>query len=217
MEDGVDEEKSRREPVVTMIEISKIEIGQNRRPVDKETVEQLVQSIQSVGLLSPITVTKDFKLIAGSHRIEAYKQLGREIIPGIVIDLSDLESELAELEENSCRAELSALGRAENLFRRKAIYEDLHPETRQGGPRRSESEKKDENAPRFTKVASGLANTSERSIQRLIQIAETLSQNVKDLIRETPIADSLKDLNELCKAQETERIQVATIIKEAPI
>ena len=69
------------------------------------------------------------------------KLLGHETIRAETVDLGDLDRELAEIDENLIRNELTALERGEHLARRKAIYELLHPETKQGGDRKSEDAK----------------------------------------------------------------------------
>jgi ParB-like chromosome segregation protein Spo0J len=39
-------------------------------------------------------------LVAGLHRIRAYRTLGREAIPAVTVDASDDEAALAEIDEN---------------------------------------------------------------------------------------------------------------------
>lgn len=57
-------------------------------------------------------------------------RLGREHIEAIVIDAANhIETELIEINENLCRAELTPAQRAAAIKRRKQIWEALHPET----------------------------------------------------------------------------------------
>jgi len=63
------------------INIAEIKIKKGRRPVDENKVRELADSIQEVGLLNPITITRENILIAGAHRIAAFKLLGRKEIP----------------------------------------------------------------------------------------------------------------------------------------
>jgi hypothetical protein len=47
-------------------------------------------------------------------------------------------AELAEIDEKLARANLTPAQEASAIFRRKAIYEELHPETKHGGDRKSD-------------------------------------------------------------------------------
>ena len=91
--------------------IDLIEPGQRLRAVSPAKVEELVASIGDVGLLNPITVyprqlyrggvqVDGYGLIAGAHRLEAFRELGRTEIPVTVLELGDLERQIAEVDEN---------------------------------------------------------------------------------------------------------------------
>ena len=129
--------------------VAKIFIGKGRRALDPAKVDELAASIRQVGLRHPITVTPTFEgavdarisgrkkvyatqmLVVGLHRLEAVKQLGWRTIPVTVIPGGyQLHCELWEIDENLVRAELTELERGEHLADRKAIYEQLHPETK---------------------------------------------------------------------------------------
>jgi len=202
---------------VVWIEIAKIRVSNNRRPTNLEIVEELKPSIKKFGLLNPITISKDLKLIAGAHRKDACEQLGYTEIPAIILDVDDLEQELAELEENSIRAELSVLEKSSNLARRKEIYEELYPETRPGGDRQGNPKEDEEpKAQRFTKAEEKRTGESERTIQRLIKVGKGIVPEVRDSIRSLPISDSQKDLIELAALDKDNQIKVAAKLKENP-
>ena len=80
--------------------IADITIPPGRRLVKDTTVRSLCESIAQVGLLQPILVTPDLRLVAGAHRIAACKLLGHETIRSETVDLGDLDRELAEIDEN---------------------------------------------------------------------------------------------------------------------
>ncbi|MCZ8512211.1 ParB/RepB/Spo0J family partition protein [Paenibacillus filicis] len=82
---------------------------QPRVQFDEESLEELVQSIQELGLLSPIKVrtTPDgrYKIIYGNRRYKACKALGRPTIPCIVSTVTDeVEIYLEQIAENLTRA-----------------------------------------------------------------------------------------------------------------
>jgi ParB family chromosome partitioning protein len=115
-----------------------------------------------------------------------------------------------EIDENLMRAELTVLERAELLARRKEIYEELHPETRWGyislqnlKPFRNTekcnlhlSGKTDKNKG-FVREVAEKTGLDESTIKREIQIATNISDEVKDMIRNTELANRKMDLLEI--------------------
>ena len=71
--------------------------------IDEEKLESIKSSIKEVGLINPITVTPDRKLIAGKKRLRACKELGWKEIPVI----ERVASEDVRLHENLKREHLS--------------------------------------------------------------------------------------------------------------
>jgi len=52
--------------------------------------------------------------------------------PCIVVTENDLNAELAMIDENLCRTDMSLAERAKMMVRRKELYEEKHPESRGG-------------------------------------------------------------------------------------
>jgi len=160
-----------------LVKIDEIIIGENRRSVNPERVKELAASIQEIGLLNPITITEDKHLVAGLHRIEAYKLLGKTEIEATVVSLDELDAELAQIDENLIRNELTVLERAEQLKRRKEIYEAKYPESRAEIKRlkglkqyRTDSVSARENVPNsFTEDTASKIGVSPRTIRRDVQ------------------------------------------------
>lgn len=76
--------------------LSSIVVGERHRK-DMGDVTSLVDSINDVGLLQPVVVTPDGRLIAGERRLEAFKVLDRETIPTTIVDLDNVvRGEFAE-------------------------------------------------------------------------------------------------------------------------
>ena len=120
------------------IKIDEIKINPGRRQVDENAVKELAKSMNALNLLNPIIVDAGHTLLAGLHRIEAAKLLGWTEISALVGDFTELQAELVEIDENFVRSPLSDMQRNDMLLRRKQIYEELHPETKKGGDRKSE-------------------------------------------------------------------------------
>ncbi|MEJ8811831.1 ParB N-terminal domain-containing protein [Variovorax ureilyticus] len=75
-------------------------------------------------------ITPGYLLVAGCHRVEAARAIGWKEINARIIKASSLERELIEIDENLCRAELTA-ARAAHMKRRAQIWEALGPAKRQ--------------------------------------------------------------------------------------
>ncbi|MBF7096076.1 nucleoid occlusion protein [Alkalibacter mobilis] len=91
---------------------------QPRNKFTTTTLEGLAQSIESYGVLQPITVRKfsetNYELIAGERRLRAAKIAGLEKIPVIVTDIVDSDSATIALIENIQRENLDFIEEAES-------------------------------------------------------------------------------------------------------
>jgi N6-adenosine-specific RNA methylase IME4/ParB-like chromosome segregation protein Spo0J len=160
--------------IVTRRRIDSIHSGYRLREADQAKVDTLKSSIREMGLRTPISVQGKsgddrVTLGAGKHRLEAMRQLGEEFIDCFHEDVDDLDRELWEIDENLCRAELTAADKALFTFRRKEIYLMKHPETANGGDRRSDrqvGELKNRDVQRFTAATAAATGQSERAVQR---------------------------------------------------
>jgi ParB-like chromosome segregation protein Spo0J len=94
---------------IVNVKIDSVTVPKGRRPASQQVAAMLADSIREVGLLNPITVTSDRVLVAGLHRIEAHRLLGRDTIPAHVMTLDQLDRELAAIDENRIRNNLSVL------------------------------------------------------------------------------------------------------------
>lgn len=92
------------------IDIHKIKVNREsrqRKALNKDHIEALMQSLQTVGLLHPIIVDRELNLLAGECRLTAASQLGWKSIPAHFADqLNSTERKLIELEENVKRKNL---------------------------------------------------------------------------------------------------------------
>src|SRR5712692_3615701 len=106
-----------------MVNIDTIQVGFRYRK-DLGDLRALADSIADVGLLHPVVVTPEGRLIAGQRRLEACRLLGWIEIPVTVVDL--YQAAPGEAHENFVRkdllpSEIVALKRAiEPLERREA-------------------------------------------------------------------------------------------------
>lgn len=90
-------------------------------------VRALKKSIESVGLIHPVTINQENELLAGARRVQAAKELGWREIPVQVVDREVLVQELISIDENLVRSPLTALELETCLNRGREIYEAIHP------------------------------------------------------------------------------------------
>lgn len=81
--------------------------------------------------------------------------------------------------------DLEVLERADHLMRRKGIYEKLHPDTRAGGDRKSETFKSKDNnyplkTPSFVEDTAKKAKLSESTVKQEVQIARNIAPKAKE-------------------------------------
>lgn len=184
--------------------IDQIHARSDARLIDEATVGGLADSIGSVGLINPIRVRAhgdQWEVVAGMHRLAACKRLGLVEITADVIEADDLHAELAMIDENLCRAELSPADRAVWTARRKAIYIELHPETEAGvaGATARWDATDNLSTASFAAETAKLSGKEERTVRRDAERGEKVIQEAIDLIRGTKLdtgtyLDKLKGL-----------------------
>ncbi|WP_291072456.1 ParB/RepB/Spo0J family partition protein [Empedobacter sp. UBA5637] len=86
---------------------------QPRTNFDKKTLEELVSSIQTLGVIQPITIRKkptgEYELISGERRFRASQLAGKKTIPAYVRLANDQEMLEMALVENIQRQDLDAI------------------------------------------------------------------------------------------------------------
>ena len=105
------------ETVVRDISIDEIDpnTDQPRKEFDKAALEQLSQSIQEAGVLSPILVVENgarYRIVAGERRYRASRMAGLSTIPCIVRNLTTVQQMEAALIENLQREDLNPIEEA---------------------------------------------------------------------------------------------------------
>ena len=99
-----------RNASIQMIKIEQINIL-NPRVRNQKIFDEITENISKVGLKRPITITKsksgiagkEYDLVCGQGRIEAFQACGQSHIPAIVIDASEEDALIMSLVENLAR------------------------------------------------------------------------------------------------------------------
>ena len=192
--------------MIKTLPIDSIEVQDRWR--DAGDVTEMAASIDRLGLLHPITVyfikggcpERGYKdeniLVAGLQRLTACKQLGWTEIECNVVALFDIDIELAEIDENLIRQDLTALQRAEQLGRREWIFgqKGLSQETGNivstlGG----------RGNVGFAKDASEAIGRTKQSINQHLAVVKGVPQKLRDELRGTEAEDNLSELRALAR------------------
>ena len=97
------------------IDMIKTDSTQPRNIFYDESLDELAQSIRSVGIISPLIVSKDgnfYKLIAGERRYRAARIVGLKEVPAIVNNADDTKRFEISLIENIQREDLNPVDEA---------------------------------------------------------------------------------------------------------
>jgi N6-adenosine-specific RNA methylase IME4 len=195
------------------ININEIKIGKRLREIDNQKVGEIAESIKQIGLINPVTLDNNNNLLAGLHRLEAYKQLGYKTIDYIVCNQEGLYAELVQIDENLIRADLHYTDRAVFLARRKEIYEELYPETKaisKGGKFKGNRYKKVvKETVSFTKNTARKTGLTDRTIRHDIQIAEAFNPTDLEILKDKDI--SKKDALKTARLEEQKKGKVVKL------
>ena len=206
---------------LTKITLRNVIASGQPRPLVTSEVDKLSASIKEVGLIQPITVRetvvlhgtaeKGWQIIAGHHRVAACRALGWTEIDAIVIDdASHLQSELMEIDENLCRAELTASQRTGYTKRRKQIWEALHPveiAVAHVAPPQSESPMARPQTQGFAAATAEATGQSKATTNRAIARADALGDEALTKVTNTSL-DSGVELDALAKMPAPERTEL---------
>jgi len=155
------------------INVKEIKVGKRFRK-DMGDLTALMASIEELGLLQPIGVNADHKLLFGERRLRAVEKLGWETVECKVIKNLDeaILALKAERDENTCRkdfwpTEAVEIGaRLEDLERPKA-------KERQGGPGRERSGKLPEQSKKQTRdIVAPAVGMKPRTYEKAKEVVE---------------------------------------------
>jgi N6-adenosine-specific RNA methylase IME4 len=192
--------------------IDQIQVGFRYRK-DLGDLRSLAESIEEVGLLHPVVVTPEGRLIAGQRRLEACRLLGWRDVPVTVVDL--YQAARGEAHENFVRkdllpSEIVALKRAiEPLESREARQRQGHkadlclPATVAEGQRASGGETRDKIA-RYLGVGRTTIERAEAVIEAAEDEPEEFGYLVEQMDRSGKVAGVFRRLTIMKQARELE-------------
>ena len=172
---------------VTTRKLSQIKLTSEYLRLETD-VGDLMKSIDSVGLIHPLTVNPEDELLAGARRFRAVSELGWEEVPVQVVDRDALVQELISIDENLVRAPLTSLELERCLNRGREIYEQLNPEANKvdlsaeelsGEEKAKAKEEEEQDEDSFAAVTAEKTGLSKAVIKGAIKRDELASDAVK--------------------------------------
>lgn len=181
---------------IVEVEISGIHVGERSRK-DLGDIEGLARNIEEVGLLHPIGITPDHRLIFGERRLRAYELLGRGTIPVRIIDLNVL---LGQFSENFHRKDYTPSEKV-------AIVEAMRT-YKHGGDRRSDQVRQEDDAITVDQAAKHAGLGGKDSFARAKTVVE---KGVPELVEAMDAGRlSLSAAAKLAEAEPDEQKQCLT-------
>lgn len=206
---------------VCELDPKEIDTSNRLRPVTEAGVESLIASYKDTGVLKDEVLVREvrhqknaLKLIAGGHRVEMCFRLGIKV-PAKIYDCTDEWARMMEIDDNLAGAEMNALDTAVFLAQRKAVYERLHPETKQGVAGGLARQGLASDIVSFADATSEKFGVSKRHVERMIAAGRKLDGRDVQLLRQAPRPVTFKDLSEISKISDTvERYEVVEALSE---
>ena len=160
---------------VKEIPIANIKV-QNRAREDMGDIEELAQNIAEKGLIQPITVDQNMRLLAGERRLLAHKHLGKQTIHAVVRKSDNLDAFEIELAENFYRKNMTW---PETCALQKRIFEEKSKKGKWSQTKQAE-----------------MLKMSQPHVSRQIQMAEAL-ELLRELAAKTDFAEAWRELQSL--------------------
>ena len=204
---------SRYVPEPVKLDVNSIVVLEGHREIDKEAIDGLADSIQAIGLQHPITVRRaadgECVLIAGRHRLEAYRRLGLPRIPARIME--ERWARLWSISENLHRVHQSQLDRADAImiYAKERVLLEGGPRAQPGG--RQPNDRGNSQTAR----ALRMDRKQVRQARRHAEICE----EAKKLLRLNGLDYSIKALNSVASrgTPEEQVTQARALIEERQV
>ena len=174
-------------------------------------IEKLAASMEAVGLLNPITVSEENVLISGLHRVRAAQQLGWETITASIFTGDAIARQLAEIDENLIRHDLTVVEQSDHVARREALLKARGERAERGGTGSNQHTSKPVTVTglQTTEELAKAAGMSTSTYERRARIGRDLTEETKAIISEldpseSDLPNSTRQLNYLAAVDDSE-------------
>jgi len=186
---------------VRMIPIDEIEVTNRLREIDDGEAMRIGASINENGQITPIMVAPiygddelrpgehRYRLIAGAHRVEGARRFNVKHLRAVVIEGSEDELRLREIDENLYRHELTPYDIAVFLAERREVWTRIHGPVTRGGDRRSKGQicpfDGEPDGTRFWKDTAAQFNLHLKTVQRSLKRKNGIDADVWNALKGT--------------------------------
>lgn len=191
--------------ILQTVSLDVIKVDEKSRLRATGDIIPLKDSIENIGVINPITVDTDYNIIAGFHRYLACKELNHREIPVRIVDKS-INKELLEIDENLIRNNLTTLETAQQLLKRKGIYETMYPDSKPENVKRNNFASV-YTTKCFTKDVSERIDKSQRWVQSHIKIADNLTPESVQKIKGTELENNFILLQNISRKEPKEQLK----------
>lgn len=187
-------------------------------------IDSLKKSIQTIGLINPLTINAENELIAGGRRYQALKELGITEAAINRVDISTLEQELISIDENLVRTPLNKLELEKCLNRGREIYEELNPDANKievevkkltAAEKKIEKEEEENDTTSFAAITAEKTGLSKSVIKNAIRRDEQSSDILKEARGNGDVSAS--QVNEIIRLNKKEQDKILPYIKEKSV
>ena len=212
--DAADKEKRTEMPLSDLHPFE----GHPFKVLDDELMEQTVESIKQIGVVSPLIVRPDpeggFEILSGHRRLHAAQLAGLETVPVIVKEMDDDAAIIFMVDSNLQRENILPSERAFSYkmkleaMKHQGERSDLQPETtsRQLGEKLQTS----------VAVMSEEMGESQRQIQRFIRLTNLIPE-ILDMVDEKKIAfNPAVELSYLKPSEQKEFLEAMDYAQASP-
>jgi ParB family chromosome partitioning protein len=205
---------------VSVRKISEVKLSSEYLRLETD-VSALKKSVESVGLIHPVTINQEGELLAGARRFQAVSELGWEEIPVHVVDRDLLVQELISIDENLVRAPLSSLELEKFLNRGREIYETINPslnkvnisaEELSTEEKLAQKEKEEQDEDSFAAITAEKTGLSKSVIKGAIKRDALASEAVKNARQQGEL--NATKTNEIIKLEMDVQEEVLPLIAE---
>jgi ParB family transcriptional regulator, chromosome partitioning protein len=187
-------------------------------------IESLIKSIETVGLINPITINEENELLAGGRRYQAIKELGWSEVPVQVVNCTKLEQELISIDENLVRKPLNKLEFENCLNRGREIYEELNPMANKidmeikvlsAADKKLEKRNEENDNDSFAAITAEKTGLSKSVIKVAIKRDALSSNRIKEARGAGDLSAS--QVNEIIKLKKEEQDKILPYIQNRPV